>query len=494
MTDREVARGLRVNIVACCLGMMWFGAINGPPTTMLIECMTGSGILIGLLATAGQLALLAQFPGAVLMERLHERKKVWATLIIIHRLMWFIPALVPLLVSPAPGRAHDAAAIVVVAAIALSAILGQAGFPSWLSWVTDLVPKSASGRFWGVRQSISTIPFLAATIGAGLVLDAFVDPRQPGGTYLGFTIVFAVAAILGMSDIVVHLWVPEPRRHVPEVQPKLLPLILSPLRSADFRWMTLAIGAWFFGIALVGSFSVVYLKRAFHVSYTELSLLTFTGTLGPILASFFLGRLIDRIGARSFGAIILFAVPLLSLVWFFVSNEVFTITVPLLGERQISQPVVILLVANLVAGAMAAGIGLCQIQLLSSLCEGRDKAMCIAVHYSILGLLAALGPLLGGYLMDVLSAHPLSWNLPSGEPVSFFHILVVIYILVVCGIGAPCLLKVRLRTGEMPFLMAVGELSVDPLKGGLSMVYGLLLNYAAIPVSNLLTGKDEEKK
>lgn len=51
MSDTEIGRGLAVSTLAGFLGMPWSAITMGVPLTMLLECLTGSGLLIGLVLT-----------------------------------------------------------------------------------------------------------------------------------------------------------------------------------------------------------------------------------------------------------------------------------------------------------------------------------------------------------------------------------------------------------------------------------------------------------
>jgi hypothetical protein len=51
--NREIQRGLRLNIWAGCLGMMWGTIVGGMPLTMFMKSIGASGVMIGLTATVG---------------------------------------------------------------------------------------------------------------------------------------------------------------------------------------------------------------------------------------------------------------------------------------------------------------------------------------------------------------------------------------------------------------------------------------------------------
>lgn len=467
MGDDEILRGLKVSTAAGFIGMAWFAITVGVPLTMLMESLTGSGVLIGLVVTIQQLTMVVQIPSALFFERLPSRRKLWGVLAIIHRALWFAPAFIPLLFCNTPS----VAATIILSAIAVSSVFAQICGPMWQNWMAELVPSRMSGRFWGIRQSVVTISFLLTTAMSGWILDAFQNPRKTGGSYLGFTIVFTIAGILGILDIVVHMFVPEPRPGLClkyERISGLIHRITAPLKIADFKWMTFSFALWYLACGIVGSFGIVYLKREFNFTYTQLSMLVVSASLGPVLFGILNGYIIDRIGARAFSAIIMFLAPLLGLSWFLLAD----FSVNILGYS-IPEPLLLLLVVNFFAGALGGGVGIAQFHMINLLSPKNGRGMAIAVHWTIVGLLAAFGPLIGGMVMDYMTNNPLGLTLFTDIKFSYMHMLILINIAIISLIGAPLMLKLKVSAGDMPLKEVLGSIKVgNPLRG-ISIVSGI---------------------
>lgn len=461
LTERQVRRGLRTSIIAGSTGMMWAAVALGMPLTMFMESIKASGVLIGLTSTVQQLATLVQLPAAFLSERMSSRKHYWFATAFLHRACWlFVPFL------PYAMAGHmDAMAATVVALVAASSILGQASAAPWWSWMTDLVPERLRNRFWSTRQSIVFTSYLVAMGVAGYVLDYFAGPGQASQPFLGFTLVFGVAALLGCADIVIHMSVPEPRPNPPRRDRNILQRLLAPWKNGDFRALTLAMGVWAFSVGLIGPFGMLYMKREFGISYTGITATVVSSTLGTILASLMWAYVMDRISARNFGVITMILAPVCGVAWFFAKPDIVTVPVPFAADWHVPQAVLVLTVSSFIAGAIYSGVGLAQSSLLGSVCPREGRTVAMAFHFSVIGILASAGPILGGLLVDHFGEFNLKGSTPSGPRFGFIHALVFLHLLVTWLLAAPLLSRIKRRSGEVELRTAVSRfLIVNPFR------------------------------
>jgi MFS family permease len=436
-----------------------------------MESLGASGVMIGLIVTLQQAAMLMQVPGAYVAEHLQARKRVWAAGALLHRLLWIVPAVVPFLLP----RGSTLAPLIVLGVVALSSVLAQSVSASWFSWMADLVPDHMRSRFWGNRQTVTMCVFLVATAVSGRILDRFSDAS--GTDYRGFCLVFLLATVLGCADIVVHLWVPEPRALHPVRGIGLRERILAPMRIPAFRTLTLAFGAWQFAVGLVGSFSLIYLKREFDVSYTELAVLGICASLGTLASGLVWGMVMETMGPRAFGAAALFLGGLTGIAWFLIRSTSLTVSVPVLGTVVVQQAVLVLVVANFLTGAFFSGVALCQLNLLASLAPRQGRTMAMAVHWTLVGLIGALGPFAGGAIADWFESHPVGFTLASGTAFSFFHALVLVHMAAVWFVTLPLLLRLPRQETEL----SVRFLAGNPLRS-VNLVFNLIsMSMAASP-------------
>lgn len=415
---REVQSGLRTSILASCHGMVWVAVALGMPLTMFLEALGASGLMLGLAMATQQVAMSFQLPGGIIANRLRHLKPVWFAFALPHRLAWFALPALPFLFVDNP----HAAAMTTVGIVAVSAILGNLGAPAWFSWMSALVPARETGSFWSIRQAWTMAVFLLATALSGWLLDITAASDGPW-RLRGFMLVFAVAAAFGTADVLIHTRVPSPQ----EIEPKSgkpLAALRNILRDRDFRMLTLAFGLWGISLGISGPFAVVYLKRVFDASYSQLAAMTITFSLGTIVAGFFWGKIMDTIGARSFGSLVLLAIPLFSIPWFLLSQA--TYDLPWLGHTP--EAVVVYVAVNFLSGAFFSGVTLCQINLITNLATAESRTITMALHFTLVGLIGATGPAIGGRLMDLLADVPIGIRLPRGIAFSFFHVQALLHI------------------------------------------------------------------
>ena len=442
LSEPQLTRAMRLNIAAGAVGMMWAAVAYGMPLPLFMEAIGASGKQLGAIGALRQLAMLGQIPAAFLVERMARRKPFWVVVVMLHRAMWAIPAVLPLLL---PGR-RDLYPVIVITALALSDFLANLGSGPWMSWMADLLPPERSGRFWGVRQRILSATLIIAATAFGKLLDHF--PASAGLT--GFCVVFALCALGGMGDIVIHCWVHEPPLVPHPGTEPMWERIVAPLRHPAFRRLTLALGAWSCAISmpgiangLPGFFNVLYLKESFGATYSQASLLLIASAIGGVSFLSWVGQLIDHKGARWTIVRLIVIGSTATLAWFFVTPGRLEFWLPLFGQQSIPQAVVLMSAASVVIGGCYAGVLLCQYRLSAMYTPAEGRTVPMAVHWSAVGLMASIGPMIAGYIKDHF---PVAWSthhLPGGAPFSYFQIIILLQVLILWFVAVPLLRRER---------------------------------------------------
>ncbi len=433
ISRRDLLVAMGFNTAAGTLGNGWFAMTYGMPLIMFMQAIGASGVVIGLVTTVRLLAISAQIPAALATEHLDSRKPFWSRYALVHRSLWFGVAALACWCPP-----HERwLPIAIVTLVGASETLGNASAAPWLSWMADLIPLRIAGRFWGIRQSIITTAYLAGLVLAGQILDATSVSGEARPR--GFAIVFAIASCLGVGDILVHFLVREPRPTPSLPGVAMHRRILAPFASRDFRLLTLSLGAWNFGLYMVNAFALVYLKRDFGVSYSQLAALSIAAALGAIVTGYGIGEIMDRIGTRLLGIILFFATPLPLAPWLFIDHS--TVAA---GPFRFPQSIAILSIAGIVSGAIYSAVILCQYRLASELSAPRGRTMFMAVHWAFVGIVSALGPIAGGLVMDHFpSPARLHLSIASGLPFSFYHAQLFVFTALSWFVALPLLVSIE---------------------------------------------------
>ena len=459
LSDRQIQRGLRLNFLAGCLGMLWVAVAMNMPYVMLLEALGASGMTQGIAATIGQLAIGAQIPGALFVESLQRRKLFWAVGAIIHRLMWITPAAVAWFM---PGEPSAARLIIIMTS--LSSVVANATASGWHSWMADLVPEARRGRFWASRQAVTMSAFLIGIGAAGYALDHIrsIPGSRP---MMGFAVVFAVATVFGLADILVHLAVPEPVPRRTRLSRGVWSRLIAPMQHPSFRRLALSMGMWVLACGVIGPFGTLYLKRTFAASYTELSIITIAASISTVIAGLGAGYLIDRVGPRPVGAVMMVLGPCFGAVWFLLTDTPVTLHVPFLPPLVTSQAVLLISFSGLLNAGIYSCVGLSHMTMLGAIAPKRGRTLAMAVHWTLIGIMGAAGPMLGGYIVDRFPAGGLSWNLIGGTRVHFIHLLALIHMGVCWLLALPVFMSVRVRREPMGVIDAFNRIVlVNPLR------------------------------
>ena len=454
ISELDLQKSMHWSIVGGFMGMFWGATINST-LTLFMEAIGASGVMIGLLMTARQVVIAAQIPSSLLFENLPEnlgsRKRFWLPPTLTQRLSWFIVA--GLALCWKPGAWWLPGAVILV--VGLSDLLAQTCGSLWFSWMADLIPHKTGGQFWGRRQSITTVGGLVGMAVAGVLLDKFRVPATGKTSATGFALVFAISAAFGAADILMHLKVKEPRRSPTRRGESLLNRVLAPVRNRDFFRLTLCMGVMYACLAMVGPFSLVYLKRNFPVTYSHIALLSIAGSVGAALTGFSVGKLIDRLGPRVLCALLFILVPLTSISWFFARADLIIVQIPWSGAWSVPRVVLIQLVANFFGGALFSAVFPCQLRLSALLSSNSGRTIAMGVHWAIIGLVASLGSMLGGSIMDWFNAHPLHYVFPTGTSFSFLHVILGVFTFLMWGVCLPLILSIRTPVDSISFGEAV---------------------------------------
>jgi len=431
-------RSLRLVTVAWMFGVVWLSCTSGDQVRAFARMLGFNDFAFGLLAALPFIATFGQLNAAILIERTRMRKYTFIQWGTIHRLLWLAVAAVPLLI--APGKA---AAVVVLAVLGVSYLLGAMSSPGWVTWMSDLVPRRIRGRYFASRMQWGQVVQVIVVIAIGLALDAATARGKPEtlGTQrtLMWTIctILAIGGVFGAVDILIFRRIrdvlPPITAQPPEegtILSTMRGMLIDPLKEKVFRnyvlygatiTFTATFGGWFYWrLATEGlGFSKLGTNCLFMV----------IGPMAGMIAASWWGRLQDRYGRRPLLIIHTVGTCLSITPWLFASRNLPNPTALLAGVNWVwrhlggggaliaaDAPVSAYLLGALgcvIGGVAWRGVGLAQTGVTLAFADGQGRSKYVAASAVLISIGGTLGGLAGGVLaqsLEYFRTHPLTWG------------------------------------------------------------------------------------
>ncbi len=377
--DTQQVRGLRYfwldGIFATISENFYLGFI----TLFALAYGASNGQVGWLTAVANLLGAVALFPGAQLLERLEKRKPlvVW-TGGGVARLMLLGLAFVPFFAMNA-----QLAILAIILLNGVRAFMGNFANPAWTAMVADLVPNSMRGRYFGSRNLTMGVAALVVAPLAGWLIR--LGNGWQGLDHFGYQTIFLLAFATGLISTLSFNRIPEPASPTPLPKGQQRGEVFQILRnSPGFLGLVISSFVWNVAIQIAGPFFNVYLVNEFNTSAATIGLLASVSSASALFGQLFFGRAMDRKGALWVQIVSGLAIPILPFFWLFVT-----------APWQVA-------LINIWGGFMWAGYGLSNFSLLLELTPDEQRPRAVALYQTSVFAAAVLGPLLGGYLADVV--------------------------------------------------------------------------------------------
>ncbi|HOJ76107.1 MAG TPA: MFS transporter [Phycisphaerae bacterium] len=413
----RLSRAMNLNIVAgscimATLAVLWPNA--SITAVFLQEWLGASKTLIGLNFTLVGVATITALPGAWFFSRIRRRRETWVAMTATARAFMFGPAIVALLAHHREW--HTELTWIFMLCLLWVQAGGVFTSPGWWAWMADLIPHSIWGSFFGRRYRWMLLAQSFMAIAAGKLLDWVHGPEWQRLTFFG---IFSMAALLAVIDPLLFLLVPEPVRGEPRRRTlaSLVREYWRPIRDRGFALMLLGAGLYMFFYNMPLVFFPLFLRGEEYegvwlggrASLGLLSLVMVVYAVATALAANQWGRLADRIGHR--------------IVWILSSFGFFShISFFFINERNY---VWLALLNAAIYGAGFAGQQVAAQNLALSMAPPRRREFYTSMYLAVVNIIGALGPITGGWLADRYHVMH-SVALPSGQPASYIHLLLVI--------------------------------------------------------------------
>ncbi len=344
----------------------------------LVLAMKATTTQIGLLNSLSSLAApLAQLSGTHLLEHF-PRKKIVSAFILVQAILWIPLSLLALLFWKTAGG--SLLVYILITLYTASAAAGGFLYPSWFSWMGDLVKDKERGAYFSKRNLTAGIVEIGAIIVSIFILHLF-EPR--GLVVLAYALFFLLAFICRFTGYRLIKKQYDP----PFVLKKKAYFSLWTFIKRYDNFGKFAVYQFCFHIALMiaSPFFIVYMARDLGFSPTMYVTITLVGAVFHLIFLPFVGKISDRYGNRKL---------------LILSNLCFVLSP--LAWIVIHHPIGILLVPQLISGLANAAFAIGFTNFTYDSVSPQHRPLCISYTSIFIGAGTFIGSLAGGLLLDYL--------------------------------------------------------------------------------------------
>lgn len=356
--------------------------------------MGASSTQIGILSALPALLNLVQILGSYFVTKVGSSKRVCVASAALYRLVWLLIALLPLLLFWSTGE--WGAVAVLIACLAVASLFASLSGVAWMTWITEMVPESVRGRFFGHRNMVAG----AVGMVASLVAAQFIDRWQalsstPSQRLLGFSLLFGIGLAFGLWGLVGLRRIPDVPLPENSRDASFWEELRRPLRDPGFRRWIVFSTVWGFAVGIGSPFFNVYMLETLHMQFSVIAILGLVSGITNTLGMRLWGSIIDNVGSKPLLAICSVGGGVIPLMWVFTSPTNWSI----------------LWIAHLLNGLAWSGIGLATSQLLMATAPREGASMYFAVFAAITGIAGTVSPLIGGALGSAFAS--VTWQIGS---------------------------------------------------------------------------------
>ncbi|MFP4379555.1 MAG: MFS transporter [Candidatus Sumerlaeia bacterium] len=283
-------RSWKIVTIAGAMGMFFGQGIRNAPFQRFLLEMNFQPYHFAMVTAIGSLALFFQLLSGYISSRISRRKPLWMALLICSRTIFAGVLLAPLVSLPDNLRIYW-----ILFSLFLHGALDHCGQPLWFSWMADLLPKNTLSRHWASRHRFIMGMRIIVQFSIAAAMHYF-DSRNM--IVIGYGIVAGTAVVVGLIDICLFFWVPEPE-HMRAPRMKLRQIFIEPLKDRHFRPFLVFLCSWKMAVAFGMPLIAVFLMERIGLSVTTVQILLGISTVSAVLVARFWGLLCDIYGHRT---------------------------------------------------------------------------------------------------------------------------------------------------------------------------------------------------
>jgi MFS family permease len=399
--ENPIRTSLQASTLDAIFAMIFSITTGGILLSNFLVELDASPVVFGLLSSIPMLVNLIQPLGAYISERTTSRFQYSMLVYGISRLLWLI--LVIGIFGVGWGLIDSQQLVILTLLIVFfSHLSGGLGSASWMSWLAIIVPRSLRGRYFGIRNSATSLTNLLCVPLAGLAVSHWY-----GGTRQGYGVVLLVGIVFGFISLGCQYFKVDVNPQLQNTyivyssvssKNELGKITISDMVSipekqwdeniwnnSNFWIFILYFSLWMLAFNLCAPFVNLYLLETLNVDVGLVTVYSSLQAGANLLMVVLWGKLADKVGNRPiliFAGIIVAVTPLL---WFGIGNTSLDIWLwlPLL---------------HIFMGGTGAAVDLCNNNMQIGITPVRNQSIYFAIAAAIAGVTGALGTTIGGFI------------------------------------------------------------------------------------------------
>ena len=392
ISKQDVRSTLKASTLDGVFDTIFESATAGVLLSNFLLQLGASSVEIGIFSAIPMVVNLLQPLGAYIADRTTSRYWYNQGIFGVSRLLWLVFA-VAIVWGSQHADPHQLLQWTLVTVVAASG-LGAFASSNWFSWMAAVVPHRLRGRYFGFRNSAtSLITLLGVPLMGWFVSTWGADPL------LGYGIVLLVGVLAGMISLGCQFFMvgvnpqlykkdAENDRLADKKEKQITDFVPSALKDSNFLMFILYFSVWTFAVNLSAPFFNIYLLKNLSLDVSLVTIYSSLSSGANLLLLMFWGKLADRWGNRPLLIAVGLVVAVTPLLWLGTGNYPFAVWVwlPLL---------------HLLAGTTLGAIGLCTNNIQMEIASIEQPSTYFAIAAAVSGVAGALGTTAGGFVAEL---------------------------------------------------------------------------------------------
>ena len=380
VTDDNLELSRRRFVLEGCLANAIFTLTSGAFLVGYASYLGANEQFNGIIVALPLLANIIQMFSPLVLEKLPGRRPLIVALCLFYRTLLCLMMFIPFVTDSKPAR------LLILGSMYFLAYCAS-GFltPASASWIISLVPEKLRGRYFGLRDMCILASAAVVSLVMGRILDLFKLHNQD---YLGFVVVFSVALIITLFNVLTLKRIKEPEVKPYDQTLDIKRLISIPLRDKQFRKVVLLNILWNLSVQFSLPFFSVYMVNGLKLSYTYIMVIGIILSCVQSYSARIWGRISEK---RSWEFTVVASMAVLGIVhvtWSFINHSTYFLIIPFV---------------QVLAGIGWAGVNLSLFNIQFKYAPQEGRTVFVGFNAALAGAAGFFSALMGSVVVGALS-------------------------------------------------------------------------------------------